>query len=806
MDAEAKKSRSNMKRLFKRKNRLVEETPLNDEDIRVQFKFAEDNRPLFTDLYSKLAPYLQSASANCDSGKLLGETLISYGKKLQSDSLVLANCLQTLGEFHIFLEDAKMKLYTVLLESFCVSMKEFVDGEVDEALNMKKQLDQQRLQKQQVQASASKGKAQTVSEKDSKSKKKKKKGDHDDEPTSPGTERAATGRGEISTAETYYRLLDANERGRFLLLSKACLYVEEHFTYFKEGFNWISQIYPQLEKYRLEAECLEEEYNDNIKIRNGEISEEDLEKERVFGVPLEILLERQKMDVPIIVTESIKYLIENGASKEGILRLPGNNREIQHLKTAVDRGRAPDFSKVKDPHTVAGLLKMYLYSLPDPLLPPALFDRLINAAKNNSSTVVEEMKKLLRFVPPANLRTLEVILQFALKIISHGATNKMNPTNVSCLLAPAILYKPQRYNLDGTPAPLDPATLLQETNLASKVIEIFIVNFDILFEKKDKKEEPTTSEAATAAAAEPHDVERSDDSGSESKKKKKKKQRSVKGSKVTSLTDRPHHDDLQPIESSKSEDSIRKLSITIPPKAFTDESAPSNVGREFVRTTSVDSSWDKEGPPPSGSLTDRARRAERRNAPEPTNPVPLSRISTFGNGSIANIAAFYTEDTSAESFTSAPQKRKHDSTVLSIANPLALCNAMDDIFCNKSFSGWVMVCYTNPSTIEFRKSGTGGVEELAAEFNDDEIQYALLRLPLPVTGANKAKKTRDVFIAWIGPNIGQIEKGRKRAHLGDVKDLLQPFHSELAVTSKKNFTLQVVLERSAPHSGAHIID
>ena len=58
----------------------------------------------------------------------------------------------------------------------------------------------------------------------------------------------------------------------------------------------------------------------------------------------------------------------------------------------------------------------------------------------------------------------------------------------------------------------------------------------------------------------------------------------------------------------------------------------------------------------------------------------------------------------------------------------------------------------------------GDVEDLKLQLEDDEIQYGLVRL-----GGIQGTGTRDVFICWIGPRVGIIEKGKKSALLGDAK-------------------------------------
>lgn len=47
-----------------------------------------------------------------------------------------------------------------------------------------------------------------------------------------------------------------------------------------------------------------------------------------------------------------------------------------------------------------------------------------------------------------------------------------------------------------------------------------------------------------------------------------------------------------------------------------------------------------------------------------------------------------------------------------------------------------------------------------------------------------------------GPNVKLMEKGKKQAHIGDIKRILQPFHQELNATGKKNFSAQKIIERT----------
>ncbi len=116
--------------------------------------------------------------------------------------------------------------------------------------------------------------------------------------------------------------------------------------------------------------------------------------------------------------------------------------------------------------------------------------------------------------------------------------------------------------------------------------------------------------------------------------------------------------------------------------------------------------------------------------------------------------------------------------------------------------------YKDSATLELQGSGVGGVDELVRHLKDTEVQFALLRLPIisqedvdpsksmisrfsrPLPSTHRLARPllltschtshtrtlsphRDIFIGWIGPKVGIVQKGRKKAHVGEVKELLK---------------------------------
>jgi len=139
-------------------------------------------------------------------------------------------------------------------------------------------------------------------------------------------------------------------------------------------------------------------------------------------------------------------------------------------------------------------------------------------------------------------------------------------------------------------------------------------------------------------------------------------------------------------------------------------------------------------------------------------------------------------------------------TNLTLDNPNELEKALIVVMNPTSYSGWLQIGYTGDKSLGLQNYGGGGITDLREKLQDDKVQYALLRID---TGD---KTTRDIFISWVGPSVSILQKGYKKSNEGEIKQLLKPFHAELYVTNKRNFTLKEVLEKSHPLSGSHVID
>eukprot|EP01114_Cavostelium_apophysatum_P012640 TRINITY_DN287_c0_g1_i1.p1 TRINITY_DN287_c0_g1~~TRINITY_DN287_c0_g1_i1.p1 ORF type:complete len:155 (-),score=53.28 TRINITY_DN287_c0_g1_i1:96-560(-) len=153
-----------------------------------------------------------------------------------------------------------------------------------------------------------------------------------------------------------------------------------------------------------------------------------------------------------------------------------------------------------------------------------------------------------------------------------------------------------------------------------------------------------------------------------------------------------------------------------------------------------------------------------------------------------------------------------DKDTLKIDGKEAIIGAKNEMLTPTSSSGWIILGYTNPTTVALQSKGSGGVDEMVANIDEEQVQYCLVRLEerdKDIANVNRQdgkKPTRDIFVAWIGNKVRTIEKGKKSLHAAAVAQFLQPFHAELTAVNKDNFNEANVRDRAAALSGSHVID
>ncbi|XP_076317882.1 protein FAM13A-like isoform X2 [Tachypleus tridentatus] len=200
---------------------------------------------------------------------------------------------------------------------------------------------------------------------------------------------------------------------------------------------------------------------------------------KTFGVPLDILIENNssQSSVPFVINRLCQYIIENGLKHEGIFREGGNAYLIDKLKISFDQTGDASLETEGDVPSAASLLKLFLWELPEPVVPFSLctdFLYSIRDCRNNREECSRMLKCLLEKIPPQNFHLLKYLSQFLQEVASHEDQNKMGPCALSFVFGPNLF----RFS--------DGMTRLKDQSVINQLIGYFITDYYAIFEENSQ--------------------------------------------------------------------------------------------------------------------------------------------------------------------------------------------------------------------------------------------------------------------------------------------------------------------------------
>lgn len=186
----------------------------------------------------------------------------------------------------------------------------------------------------------------------------------------------------------------------------------------------------------------------------------------VFGEPL-------GDTVPPFLAHTIAYLEEHALRAEGLLRISGSTSAVQQFRSQVNAGQLPQFHPLSDHHNAAGLLKLFLRELPDPLCTYAKYDDWVRATEvSDELERIVAMRSVWQSLPRANRDIMQVLFRFCSRLMEHAADNKMSASNIAIVIGPPIL----RCRADG-----DGPGLASDMNAVNKLANDLCIHADAVF-------------------------------------------------------------------------------------------------------------------------------------------------------------------------------------------------------------------------------------------------------------------------------------------------------------------------------------
>lgn len=192
----------------------------------------------------------------------------------------------------------------------------------------------------------------------------------------------------------------------------------------------------------------------------------------VFGVPIDIVCNRESTLVPNFLTKIFAELEQDGCSDVGIYRISSSVSELNALRTMIDRTGTVDFSeRAYDVHALTSCVKLYFRELPDALVPDnaiaAVFD--IRNEGGEAGSEIERYKEVMKLLPPVNYNTLKSLVRHLNLVSLLCDTNKMTASNLATVIGPALT---EASTLD---------SLINNFGYINLVVEKLITNYSVVF-------------------------------------------------------------------------------------------------------------------------------------------------------------------------------------------------------------------------------------------------------------------------------------------------------------------------------------
>ncbi|XP_030643899.1 rho GTPase-activating protein 10 [Chanos chanos] len=174
------------------------------------------------------------------------------------------------------------------------------------------------------------------------------------------------------------------------------------------------------------------------------------------------------------VKNSIKAIELRGINDQGLYRVVGVSSKVQKLlalmideKSDVDLSASEDW----DVKTITSALKLYLRSLPEPLMTYGLYKEFIVPAKTGSpESRVEAIHCLVHKLPERNRLLLSLVTTHLANVAAHSKQNLMTVANLGVVFGPTLM-RPQE----------ETVAAIMDLKFQNIVVEILIEHHEKIF-------------------------------------------------------------------------------------------------------------------------------------------------------------------------------------------------------------------------------------------------------------------------------------------------------------------------------------
>ncbi|XP_027138815.1 rho GTPase-activating protein 10 isoform X4 [Larimichthys crocea] len=176
-----------------------------------------------------------------------------------------------------------------------------------------------------------------------------------------------------------------------------------------------------------------------------------------------------------LVKNSISAIETRGINDQGLYRVVGVSSKVQKLLSLMIDEKSNDVdlstSEDWDVKTITSALKLYLRSLPEPLMTYGLYKEFISPAKGGSpESRIQGVHCLVHKLPERNRQVLGLLMKHLANVAAHSKQNLMTVANLGVVFGPTLM-RPQE----------ETVAAIMDLKFQNIVVEILIEHHEKIF-------------------------------------------------------------------------------------------------------------------------------------------------------------------------------------------------------------------------------------------------------------------------------------------------------------------------------------
>ncbi|MGH0153072.1 UNVERIFIED_CONTAM: hypothetical protein FKN15_040988 [Acipenser sinensis] len=167
----------------------------------------------------------------------------------------------------------------------------------------------------------------------------------------------------------------------------------------------------------------------------------DYKDRNVFGVPLQVNVQRTGQPLPQCIQQAMRYLRSQCLDQVGLFRKSGVKSRIQALRQMNESCTDSISYEEQSAFDVADMVKQYFRDLPEPLLTSKLSETFLQIYQYvPKDQQLQAIKAAILLLPDENREVLQTLLYFLSDVTAAVKENQMTNNNLAVCLAPSLFH------------------------------------------------------------------------------------------------------------------------------------------------------------------------------------------------------------------------------------------------------------------------------------------------------------------------------------------------------------------------------